>query len=271
MNNLVQIQLRRWWLSFAVAILIMAAPGAVRAQAISPFDTSGQSGDDWRRFLEPRVPPYLECTLFTGGIEAGGFSPERYQALLEGIEADQSVTHGVALVGRVTGVELLIHGNFSNPLQPSDTGHPRLNFARLQGGIRLTPLPELDVTLLGGSDVGDSSAAVIEGDTRYTMFLSAEHPTTFSTATVHDYQNGVTSSEIDFRSILVNSNRLALYAGPGGQLYGGGIVPTTQGQGGAILGAMLRRYNLGIEVQSGYGNAGEYTQLTLFKSFSIRE
>jgi len=271
MNNLVQIQLRRWWLSLAVAILIVAVPNAVHAQSVSSLGQIGQSGDDWRRLLEPRIPPYLECTLFTGGVEAGGFSPQRYQALLQGIEAEQTVTHGIAIVGRVTGVELLIHGNFSNPLQPNDTGAPRLNFARLQGGIRLKPLPQLDVTILGGNDLGDSSAAVIEGDIRYSMFLSSEHPTTFSTSTVHDYQNGVSSSEIDFRSILLNGNRLAVYAGPGGQVYGGGIVPNTQGQGGAILGAMLRQYNLGIEVQSGYGNAGEYTQLSLFKGFSIRE
>ena len=271
MNNLAQVPLLRWWLSLAILVLLLQASDPGRAQSITSLDGIGQGPSDWQQFLKPRIPPYLECTLFTGGVEAGGLSPERYQALLEGLEAQQSVTHGVSLVGRVSGIELLIHGNFSNPLQPSDTGRPRLNFARLQGGLRLSPLPQLDVTILGGRDVGDSSAAVIEGDTRYSMFLSSEHPTTFSTSTVHDYQNGVTSSEIDFRSILFNGNRLAVYAGPGGQVYGGGIVPNTQGQGGAIIGAMLRQYNLGIEVQSGYGNAGEYTQLSLFKGFSIRE
>jgi hypothetical protein len=270
MTNPAYLRFNRLFFVAAISILLLPAPRTAHAQSISTLDAIGQS-PDWRRFLQPTMPPHLDCTLFTGGIEAGGFSPQRYQAIIEGTEVEQSLTHGIGLVGRVTGVELLIHGNFSNPLQPSNTGRPRLNFARLQAGFRLKPLAELDVTILGGSDVGDSSAAVIEGDIRYSMFLASEHPTTVSTSTLHDYQNGITSAEIDFRSILFTRTSLAMYAGPAGQIYGGGIVPVTQGQGGGIVGAMLRRYNFGIELQSGYGNAGEYTQLSIFKGFSVRE
>jgi len=271
MTNPSHLEYRRWLPFIIIALLMWPAPRAAHAQSLSALDAIGQSPDDWRRFLLPATPPHLDVSLFTGGIEAGGFSPERYQVIVEGVEAEQSITRGLSLVGRATGIELWTHGNFSNPLQPSTTGKARLNFARLQGGIRLKPIKDLEVTILGGRDAGDSSAAVIEGDIRYSMLTRSEHPTSVSATTVHDYENGITSSEIDFRSMLFIGNSLAIYVGPGGQLYGGGIIPHLQGQGGAIVGAMLRRYNLGIELQSGYGNAGEYTQLSIFKGFSVRE
>lgn len=239
---------------------LLAGPQAATSSAIQ-FD----------RLLEPEQPPKLGVNLFAGGLEAGGFSPERYQVSYQGVQLEQGVTQGIGLVGRATGYQLFIHGNFSNPLQPTARPSARLNFARLQGGLELTPLAGSQLYILGGRDVGDSNATSIEGDLVSWLFASTAHPSNVLVSLLHDYQNGVTDSETDLRVISLSRTNYYVYLGAGGAIYGGGLISTAQGQGGVILGAYHRPFGLGLDLQSGYGSAGQYTQLVLYKTFSLTE
>jgi hypothetical protein len=187
------------------------------------------------QFFELALPPHLDATPFAGGVEAGGFSPERYQVLDQGLQLEQSVTKGISLAGRVTGYQLFIHGNFSNPLQPNADPKARLNFARLQGGVELSLLPDTHLFVLCGRDVGDSTASNIEGDLYSWLLAGTAHPSNVLVSVTHDYGNGITSSETDFRVIILSGADYSAYLGAGGAIYGGGLIPVVQGQGGAIL------------------------------------
>ncbi len=85
----------------------------------------------------------------------------------EGLQLQQTVTPYFGVVGRITGYQLWVGDDFNNPLAPSTNTHqPRLNFARLQGGVRIRTLSGDDAHLLGGGDVGDSHAVTSRATTR---------------------------------------------------------------------------------------------------------
>ena len=110
--------------------------------------------------LAAATSPHLDITPF-----GGGFVSEDYDDTDEGIQIEQSLTQGLGLIGRATGYQLYLRENTVSPLQASSNQtEARLNFGRFEGGIDISPLEGTNLYLLGGHDVGDSDAFVIEGD-----------------------------------------------------------------------------------------------------------
>ena len=214
--------------------------------------------------LTTPAQPHLDVTLFGGGLVS-----EDYYLTDEGIQLEQSLTEGIGLVGRATGYQLWIEKNATSPLQPSNNTANRLNFGRFQAGFDLSPAPGFNFVFLGGHDVGDSDAWTVESDISMWFMLNSPHPFNVFIAPVHNFQNDVTSSEIDFRVIAAQTPDWVLLLGAGGSVYGGGFIDGLEGQGGPIVGVYNRLYQLGADLQFGYGSPGFYGELTLYKTFSI--
>jgi len=60
-----------------------------------------------------------------------------------------------------------------------------------------------------------------------------------------------------------------LLLGAGGQVFGGGFVDGIEGEGGPIVGIYNRLYQLGADLQFGYGSPGFYGELNLYKTLSL--
>jgi hypothetical protein len=99
----------------------------------------------------------------------------------------------------------------------------------------------------------------------------SRHPLNFSFSANHDYQNHITSAEIDLRMVAFSTENYLLTAGGGGAIYQGGQVSSAAGQGGPDLGIYFRRWGFGADVQAGYGNANGYGQLSFIKQFDFPE
>ena len=145
---------------------------------------------------------------------------------------------------------------------------PRLNFGRFRGGDDFTLYPGTHLYVSGGHDVADSDAFIIEGDFSTRLFLHSKHPLNGCFSSIHDYQNGVTSSEIDVNAILLSTEKYMILGGIGGAMYFGGFLNEGQGQGGPDLGFYYRPWQLGVSAQAGYGNAHQYGQLSMYKQLS---
>lgn len=250
----------------SAVLMLSCTAGQVHAQS-----AAGQAGASnppvrpaYSDFFELAQPGYVDAMLFVGG-----FRSDKYATLQQGFQLEQSITPYIGVVGRVSGYELFEGQGFANPLDPGDQGHrARLNFARLQGGIDLAPYPATHLYIFGGRDLGDSSAASVEGDFSSWIFTYSPHPLNLSFEAGYDSQNGVTSSEIDLRTVLFSRGKYMVQAGAGGAIYGGGFLSGLDGQGGPALGLYLTRLKAGLDVQSGYGTSGAYVQVTTFKVFS---
>ena len=214
--------------------------------------------------LTTPAQPHLDVTFFGGGLAS-----EDYYLTDEGIQLEQSITEGIGIVGRATGYQLWIEKNATSPLAPSNKVANRLNFGRFEGGFDLSPATGFNFVLLGGHDVGDSDAWVIESDISMWFFLADPHPVNIYIAPVHDFQNDVTSSEIDFRVVATQTPDWILLLGAGGQVFGGGFVDGIEGEGGPIVGIYNRLYQLGADLQFGYGSPGFYGELNLYKTLSL--
>jgi hypothetical protein len=214
--------------------------------------------------LTTPAQPHLDATFFGGGLAA-----EDYFLTDEGIQLEQSITEGIGIVGRATGYQLWIEKNASSPLAPSNRTVNRLNFGRFEGGFDLSPMPGFNFVLLGGHDVGDSDAWVIEADISAWFLLASAHPINVFVAPVHDFQNDVTSSEIDFRVVATQTPDWILLLGAGGQVFGGGFISGIEGEGGPIVGVYNRVYQIGADLQFGYGSPGFYGELNLYKTLSL--
>jgi hypothetical protein len=166
---------------------------------------------------------------------------------------------------------LWIGGGFDSPLAPGSGSHPRLNFGRFQGGLDFTLMTGTHLYISGGKDVGDSHANVIEGDFSSWLCLHSKHPLNGSFSSIHDYQNGVTSTEIDLQAILLSTEKYMVLGGAGGALYNGGFLADTQGQGGPDLGIYYRPWQMGLSAQAGYGSAHEYGQISMYKQLGWLE
>jgi hypothetical protein len=230
---------------------------------ISPSDLENKSLYQLSRITTP-AQPHLDVTLFGGGLVS-----QDYYLTDEGIQLEQSITEGLGIVGRVTGYQLWIEKNSTSPLAPNNQEANRLNFGRFQAGFDLSPLPGFNFVLLGGHDVGDSDAWTIEADISMWFMLASAHPINVFIAPVHDFQNDVTSSEIDIRVIAMQTPDWILLLGAGGQVFGGGFVDGLGGEGGPIVGIYNRIWQLGADLQFGYGSPGFYGELNLYKTFSI--
>src|SRR5208283_3382128 len=226
-----------------------------------------QLEDLYPGFFGPANPQVLDAIFF-----GGGFGSQDYGAVQEGFQFEQTVTPYIGVVGRVTGYQLWIGDHFNNPLAPATFTHQaRLNFARLQGGVELSLYPGTTLFLLGGGDVGDSHAGVIEGDYSSWLFTHTHHPLNFSFSTSHDYENHVTSSEIDLRMVAFSTANYLATVGGGGAIYQGGQITSAGGQGGPDLGVYFRKWAFGINVQAGYGTSGGFGQISFIKQFDFVE
>ncbi len=161
--------------------------------------------------------------------------------------------------------------DFESPLDPTAGSFPRLNFGRFQGGIDFAPLRNVHLFISGGHDVGDSDASVIEGDFSSWLLVRTLHPLSFSFSALHDYQNGVTSGEVDLQAVVLSRERYLVLAGAGGAIYGGGFLTSVEGQGGPDLTFYYRPWSIGFTAQAGYGDAHQYGQVTIFKQFGWTE
>lgn len=144
--------------------------------------------------------------------------------------------------------------------------------------------------MLGGRDADDSDASVLEGDLTTWLFMASPHAINLTTSVVYDFENHVTSAEIDSRAVVKSTEKYILTAGAGGAIYHGGSVPNSNsnlpsgailpseqgllgrenfdgGRGGPILGIYFSGWQLGIDVQAGYGTSNEYGQISIFKRF----
>lgn len=218
----------------------------------------------------------------------GGYVSDKYATTQQGIQFEQSITPYIGAVGRVTGYQLWIGSGFDNPLDPG-TGHfPRLNFGRFQGGADFNLYPGTHLFVLGGKDVGDSSATSVEGDFSSWLFLHSLHPINLSFASIYNWENGVSSNEVDVQAILKSTEHWIFLAGVGGAFYVGGFLESSpseagspasaspsgvgpQGQGGPDVGLYYRPWRIGVSVQAGYGNAHQYGQISLYKQLDFLE
>ena len=201
----------------------------------------------------------------------GGYGSDKYGTAQEGFQLDQSITKYVGVFGRVTGYQLWIGGGFDSPLNPGSGHEARLNFGRAQGGFDLSLWPGTHFFISAGHDFGDSRAVVVEGDASSWLMLHSLHPINISFSSVHDYQNGVTSTEIDLQAILLSKEKYLVMAGGGGAFYMGGFIHGTDGQGGPDLSFYYRPWEIGFSAQAGYGSAHQYGQLTMYKELDITE
>ena len=222
--------------------------------------------DTYPGFFSLQNPGQLQATAF-----GGGFGSDKYGVAQQGGQLEQSITPYIGAFGRATGYQLWIGHGFDSPLAPGSGNHPRLNFGRLQGGVDFTLMSGTHLYISGGKDVGDSHANVVEGDFSSWLMLHSKHPLNGSFSSIHDYENGVTSTEIDLQAILLSTEKYMVLGGAGGALYNGGFLDSTQGQGGPDLGIYYRPWQMGVSAQAGYGSAHEYGQISMYKQLGWLE
>lgn len=253
-------------------LLVAVAAAALSASAahaqISTTTPVGAS-NPYPNFFDVATPGRFSLTVF-----GGGFISDPYGTTQEGIQAEQSLTRYLGIVARATGYQLYMGQGFANPLQPNPGtagGSSRYNFGRFQGGVDFAATPTTHLYLLGGDDGGDSHNANIEGDISSWLLVHSAHPVNFLVSSVYSWQNDISSSSIDLRVVLLSTEDYLLMAGAGGVIYGGGFVSGIAGQGGPDLGVYFRPWQIGADVQAGYGTPNGYGQLTVYKQFSWSE
>jgi hypothetical protein len=222
---------------------------------------SAQLADLYPGFWQLERPGYLDATFF-----GGGFVSEDYGATDEGIQVEQSITQYIGVFGRATAYQLFLNHGQTSPLNPSSKTTSGLNFGRFQGGLDFTIYPGTSLFVSGGGSAGDAGGSLIEGDFSSWLWPHSRHPLNFSFSSLHTFQNGVTSSAIDFQWALKSTENWLLMGGAGGAIFGGGIIPSgLDGQGGPDLGAYYRPWRAGFSLQAGYGASGNYGQFTIYK------
>lgn len=243
---------------------------ALCALMIAAFPTSSHAqyslADAYPDFF--KIPDQGRLSLLGFG---GGYVSDKYATTQEGFQLEQSITKYIGVFGRVTGYQLWIGGGFDSPLNTGEGHQARLNFGRGQAGFDLSLWPGTHFFISAGRDFGDSHAVVVEGDGSSWWMLHSLHPINFSFSAVHDYQNGVTSTEVDFQTILKSTEKYLIMAGGGGAFYMGGFISGTDGQGGPDLSFYYRPWQMGLSGQAGYGSAHQYGQLTIYKELDINE
>lgn len=207
---------------------------------------------------------------FTLRLFSGGYGAEKYGTTREGLEVNQTVTPVVSVVGRVSAYQIYKGTGFDSPLTPGARSATR-NFGRFEGGISLTPFQGTTFTMLGGEDVGDSDAPILDSDLSSWIGLQSSHPINIAYSASHFSQNGVTNGLIDFRAVAFSGARLMLFAGVGGAVWGGGSVGQAKGQGGLDVGVFLRSWHLSIDTQAGYGSSRIYGMVSASRSFGWDE
>jgi hypothetical protein len=235
-----------------IVLTLFLACGSAHGQA-NPAAVSS-----WTTFN----PDHLYLTTF-----ASGYISDQFGATSEGFQLEQTLTPAVGLVGRAVGYQLFVGNGFGNPLVLSGPHEARLNFGRFEGGIDLKPFPATNLVLLGGGDVGDSDAAIFEGDFSSWQLRDTPHPVNLAISTLYNTENEVSSNEIDLKAVVLNGESYLITGGAGGAIYAGGFVRGVEGQGGLDVGVYFPKWNLGFTTQAGYGSAKQYGLLTVYKQF----
>ena len=246
--------------------MIVAIAVVLSALTIAPAAHAQWFDDTYPGFFSLQTPGLVQATVF-----GGGYVSDKYAVLQEGTQVEQSVTPYIGVFGRATGYQLWIGGGFESPLAPSSGSYPRLNFGRFQGGLDFTLFPGTHLYVSGGHDVADSDAFVVEGDFSSWICLHSQHPLNASFSSMHDFQNGVTSTEFDLQAILLSTEKYMVLGGVGGAMYNGGFLAASQGQGGPDVGFYYRPWKFGVSAQVGYGNAHQYGQISMYKQLSWLE
>lgn len=244
--------------SMTVALAVVLS-----ALTIAPAAHAQWFDDTYPGFFSLQTPGLLQVTAF-----GGGYVSDKYAVVQEGTQVEQSVTPYIGVFGRATGYQLWIGGGFESPLAPGSGSFPRLNFGRFQGGLDFTLFPGTHLYVSGGHDVADSDAPLVEGDFSSWICLHSQHPLNASFSSMHDFQNGVTSTEFDLQAILLSTEKYMILGGVGGAMYNGGYLTDAQGQGGPDVGFYYRPWQLGVSAQAGYGNAHQYVQISMYKQLS---
>ncbi len=227
------------------------------------------SSNPYPNFFDIATPGRFSLTLF-----GGGFGSDQYGTTQEGVQAEQSVTRYLGIVARATGYQLYMGHGFASPLEPNpgtSSGGARYNFGRFQGGFDFAVTPTTHLFMFGGDDAGNSHNANIEGDISSWLLVHSAHPLNFLVSSVYSWQNDISSSSIDLRAVVLSTEDYLLMAGAGGVIYGSGFVSGVAGQGGPDLGVYYRPWQIGADVQAGYGTPHGYGQLTLYKQFNWTE
>jgi hypothetical protein len=253
-----------------IRVLLVAAAVAIMVPVVQAQTTAAVGAvNPYPNFFDIAYPGRFSLTLF-----GGGFGSDQYGTTQEGVQIEQSLTRYVGVVGRATGYQLYMGHGFANPLQPNpgtNSGSARYNFGRFQGGVDLAFTPTTHVYVLGGDDGGNSHNANIEGDISSWLLVHSQHPVNFLVSSVYSWQNDISSSSIDLRVVLASTENYMFMGGAGGVIYGGGFVSGVAGQGGPDLGVYFRPWQIGADVQAGYGTPHGYGELTLYKQFSWTE
>jgi hypothetical protein len=257
---------------FVVRVLALLTVTLVACPQLYAQQSVGQIGAPVRPaysdFFELARPGAANVLLY-----GGGFSSNQYATIDQGAQFEQSITRYLGITGRASGYQLFEGEGFENPLDPASGKHKaRLNFGRFLGGIDFTPYPGTHIYLLGGKDVGDSHAYVLESDVSSWLFSYSRHPLNFSLESGYDGQNHVTTNAIDFRMVLFSRGSFFFEGGAGGAIYNGGSLSGgLAGQGGPAISAYLTRLKAGLDLQAGYGSSQQYVQLEIFKVLSWNE
>jgi len=216
-------------------------------------------------FFTAANPAHLSLTIFLAGIGA----ESRYAATHEGFELEQTLTPYVSVVGRVAGYQGYQGDGWDWP----GRGHqsrPR-NFGVLLAGLDFLPFQGTSFKMLGGSDVGDSDRARIEGDFSSWLWLHSRHPINLAFIGDHFYNNGLSSGAIDIRGVVSSSREMIWLIGAGGQLWGGGPEPHVMKEFGPDLGIVLREWKMSLDFQAGYGNNHGYGTIAVSRHFGWDE
>ena len=247
----------RHWRTAALAARLAALTLLIVA-ALAPTLPAGTD------FVELRRPGHLGLTIF-----GSGFGSDTYSNTHAGFQLEQSITNQLGAVARVSAWQIYQGKGYDSPFPTGATGVR--TFERFQGGVDFTPVHGFSLIVLGGRDVGNSHAAVIEGDFSGWMFLASRHPINFSFSSSHYYENDVTSSRIDLRRVVYSTGRWFLMAGGGGAIWGGGTVGQPNGQGGPDLSLYIRELRTSIDLQFGYGSSHLYGLVGISTTFGWDE
>jgi hypothetical protein len=272
---------------------MVAVAAIALAIVLTGRNANAQLAGLYPNFWSLETPGDLQATLF-----GGGFVSDHYGTTQEGFQLEQSITPYIGLFGRATAYQLYVKHNQLNPFVPTKRHQAQYFFGRFQGGLDFTLYPGTDFFLSGGKDAGDSDSSLIEGDFSSWVMPHSRHPLNISFSSIHTFQNGVTSSEIDFQWILKSTANWIFLGGAGGAIYAGGSSPAAgvllckhpgqfnqkcvigpggsqsrpiNGQGGPDLGLYYRPWRIGLSAQFGYGAANNYGQLSVYKQLGWTE
>ena len=216
-------------------------------------------------FFDLANPQRLSLTLF-----ASGYGSEKYGTTHGGFQLEQTLTRYLSIAASVSAYQVYQGTGFDSPLAPASRSATR-NFGRFEGGLDFTPIEGTSLLVMGGHDVGDSHAPVIDSQFSSWLIPHSLHPLNVSFTAAHYYNNGVTSGTLDFRGVLLSTGSFILLGGAGSAIWGGGSAANAKAQAGPDLGIFVRDLHLRINFQGGYGSSRTYGLVSFSRTFAWDE